>query len=95
MIFRHLKELRLHVSQTADGSRGARTFIQNNYAAMRKANPSLPILIREASFVEARVFGRYDLGQERKISLENLSEEQVGQKLKELAETTPSKSQRV
>ncbi|KAI9341021.1 thioredoxin-like protein [Zopfochytrium polystomum] len=90
----HLKEIRVHLSQTSPGSKGTRDFILKNYAAIRQANPTLPFLVREASAVDARVFGRYAFGQERKVSLENLSEEQVGEKLRELAETTPSKSER-
>ncbi|KAJ3408846.1 hypothetical protein HDV05_004737, partial [Chytridiales sp. JEL 0842] len=69
-------------------------FILNQYPALKKANPDLPILVREAQSVEARVFGRYAFGQERKIALENLDEAGVASKLKELAETAPSKAQR-
>ncbi|KAI8614111.1 NADH:ubiquinone oxidoreductase 11 kDa subunit [Chytriomyces sp. MP71] len=88
-----LKELRIHVSQTAAGSKGARDFVLNHYAAIKAANPSLPILVREATNVEARVFGRYAQGVERKIVLENLDEASVAKKIREIAETAPSKAQ--
>ncbi|KAJ3194188.1 ndufa2, NADH:ubiquinone oxidoreductase 10.5kD subunit [Irineochytrium annulatum] len=68
-------------------------FIKNHFSEMRKQNPTLPILVREAASVEARVFGRYDFGQERKISLQNLDESGVAKALQELAETSPSKAQ--
>ncbi|KAJ3322679.1 ndufa2, NADH:ubiquinone oxidoreductase 10.5kD subunit [Blyttiomyces sp. JEL0837] len=90
----NLKEVRIHLSQTAPGSKGARDFIANQYLALKKANPELPILVREANWVEARVFGRYAFGQERKISLDQLDENQVAEQLKQLAETSPSSSQR-
>ncbi|KAJ3101398.1 hypothetical protein HDU97_001385 [Phlyctochytrium planicorne] len=86
----HLKELRIHLSQTNPGSNGTRNFILKQYPELRKANPNLPILIREANFVEARAFGRYEFGQERKVILENLDEAEVAKKLQELAETKPS-----
>jgi NADH dehydrogenase (ubiquinone) 1 alpha subcomplex subunit 2 len=37
----------------------ARNFIKNNYAALKEANPNLPILVREAQSVEARIFAQY------------------------------------
>ncbi|KAI9100519.1 thioredoxin-like protein [Phlyctochytrium arcticum] len=92
-VSKSLKELRVHVCQTSAGSKGARDFIQKQYPALKAANPTLPILIRETSGIEARVFGRYDLGQERKVSLENLSETDVADRIKQLAETRPSSSQ--
>ncbi|RUS18025.1 hypothetical protein BC937DRAFT_89214, partial [Endogone sp. FLAS-F59071] len=36
-----------------------RQFITENYTAIKQANPNLPILIREASGIEARAFARY------------------------------------
>jgi hypothetical protein len=34
-------------------------FVLNNYVAIKKANPTLPILVREAEGVEARAFARF------------------------------------
>jgi hypothetical protein len=36
-----------------------RDFIMSNYQELKKANPTFPILIREASGVEARLIARY------------------------------------
>ncbi|KNE56357.1 hypothetical protein AMAG_02177 [Allomyces macrogynus ATCC 38327] len=79
-----IKELRIHLSQSAPGSAGLRSFIAKSYPAMKQANPSLPILIREAQNVEARAFARYDFGVERKISLENVAENEIAAKILEL-----------
>ncbi|KAJ3277991.1 ndufa2, NADH:ubiquinone oxidoreductase 10.5kD subunit, partial [Borealophlyctis nickersoniae] len=56
---KNLKELRIHLCQTSPGSKGTREFITKHYPAIKRDNPHLPILVREASGVEARVFGRY------------------------------------
>eukprot|EP00842_Homolaphlyctis_polyrhiza_P005938 jgi/Hompol1/6345/HPOL_000884-RA len=86
----NVRELRIHLSQTAPGSKGLRDYIVKHYPLLKQANPSLPILIREAPNVEARAFARYAFGVERKVSLENLSESDIDTRLKALAETRPS-----
>ncbi|KAJ3223933.1 hypothetical protein HDU81_008826 [Chytriomyces hyalinus] len=88
-----LKELRIHSSPTSPGSKGVRDFVVTQYSALKQANPSLPILVREAQNVQARVFGRYANGVERKIILENLDESAVAGKIRALGETAPSASQ--
>ncbi|KAI8085946.1 thioredoxin-like protein [Gilbertella persicaria] len=72
-----LKELRLHFCQTSPASSGVRDFIAKNYVDIKKVNPELPILIREASGVEARAFARFDKGIERKVSLQNASAQDI------------------
>ncbi|CAJ0833245.1 14589_t:CDS:2 [Entrophospora sp. SA101] len=79
-----LKELRIHFCQTSPSSKGVREFITNNYLSLKEANPKFPILIREASGIEARFFARYDFGEEKKIALNNLSARDVESKLEEL-----------
>ncbi|KAI8817035.1 thioredoxin-like protein [Fimicolochytrium jonesii] len=91
---KNLKELRIHLCQTSPGSKGTREFILSEYAAIKDANPHFPILVREAAGVEARVFGRYAYGLERKISLENLSKDDVAGKIAQLAESRPSSAER-
>ncbi|CAG8716734.1 16246_t:CDS:2, partial [Acaulospora colombiana] len=59
-------------------------FIANNYSSIKSANPHFPILVREASGVEARFFARYDFGKEKKVVLNNLSAKEVESKLEEL-----------
>ena len=34
-------------------------FVSKNYATIKQANPELPILVREASGIEARAFARF------------------------------------
>lgn len=34
-------------------------FVAKNYVNMKQANPELPILVREASGIEARAFARF------------------------------------
>lgn len=36
-----------------------RQFVASNYAAVKAANPNLPILVREAKGAEARIFARF------------------------------------
>ncbi|CAG8787440.1 12548_t:CDS:2, partial [Cetraspora pellucida] len=59
-------------------------YIAKNYKSLKAANPHFPILIREASGVEARLFARYDFGKETKVVLDNLSAEDIESKLKDL-----------
>ncbi|KAK6355376.1 hypothetical protein TWF696_004485 [Orbilia brochopaga] len=58
---KQLKELRFHLCQTGAASTPLRSFITKSYPAMKKSNPDIPILIREAQGVPPRVFARYGL----------------------------------
>ncbi|CDH57787.1 nadh alpha subunit 2 [Lichtheimia corymbifera JMRC:FSU:9682] len=79
-----LKELRVHFCQTSPASSGLREFIAQNYTAIKQANPELPILVREATGAEARVFARFDKGIERKAILQNASSQDVTKALEQL-----------
>ncbi|KAJ2157836.1 hypothetical protein GGF46_004230 [Coemansia sp. RSA 552] len=79
-----LKELRIHFSQDAPASRGLRDFIVSSYPALKKDNPTLPILIRTASGVESRIIARFEQGRERKIVVDDMGPDAVAQKLKDL-----------
>eukprot|EP01137_Pigoraptor_chileana_P023289 Opistho-2@89331 len=68
-----LRELRIHLCNTSDASKGVREFIERQYVGLKKANPSLPILVRECADVEPRLYARFDYGQETKVSLSNLT----------------------
>ncbi|TPX39176.1 hypothetical protein SeMB42_g06426 [Synchytrium endobioticum] len=85
---RALKELRIHLCQTSPGSQGVREYIAKNYLKMKSENPLLPVLIREVGGIQARVFGRYGMGAEKKIILDGLSEDQVAGKIQELLSTS-------
>ncbi|KAI8976958.1 thioredoxin-like protein [Pilobolus umbonatus] len=79
-----LKELRLHFCQTSPSSSGLRDFVAKNYVQLKQANPELPILVREASGVEARAFARFDKGLERKVILQNKSATEIEKTLEQL-----------
>ncbi|KAJ2375240.1 hypothetical protein H4S02_008288 [Coemansia sp. RSA 2611] len=79
-----LKELRVHFSQNSPASTGLRDFIVKAYPGLKKSNPGLPILIREASGVESRIIARFEQGRERKIVVDSLSASDVEQKFNAL-----------
>jgi NADH dehydrogenase (ubiquinone) 1 alpha subcomplex subunit 2 len=72
-----LRELRFLFCQTAEHSAAVRSFITRAYPTMKKHNPEIPILVREAAGTLPRVFARYDLGRESSASLEGLSDQQI------------------
>ncbi|KAL7618789.1 NADH dehydrogenase [ubiquinone] 1 alpha subcomplex subunit 2 [Lactuca sativa] len=82
---KNLKELRVLFCQTSPGSSSARAFVEKNYKELKKANPKLPILIRECSGTEPQLWARYDMGVERGIRLEGMSEDQISKALQDLA----------
>ncbi|KAM0750206.1 NADH dehydrogenase, alpha subcomplex, subunit 2 [Meredithblackwellia eburnea MCA 4105] len=65
-----LKELRIFGCQSSQASAGVRAFIKQSYPAVKKANPDLPILIRESIGTPARAFARFDRGVERAVMLD-------------------------
>ena len=46
-----------------------RSFLTKSYPTMKKHNPYTPILLREASGTEPKVFARFEFGKEKSISL--------------------------
>ncbi|KJA21772.1 hypothetical protein HYPSUDRAFT_139971 [Hypholoma sublateritium FD-334 SS-4] len=80
-----LREIRILCSQTGPASAGTRAFIVSKYPVIKKHNPDLPVMIREATGTPARVFARFELGVEKHVELDGLSvsevEKQVGQLL--------------
>jgi len=53
---------------------------------VKQANPKFPILIRECSGVQPRMWARYEYGRETSVVLENLSGQQVMDTLRSLAQ---------
>ncbi|PWA24622.1 NADH dehydrogenase [ubiquinone] 1 alpha subcomplex subunit 2 [Gambusia affinis] len=84
---KNLREIRLHLCQSSAASQGARNFVEQNYVALKKANPDLPILIRECSGVQARLWARYDFGKEKSVSVDDMSADQVATALEILAQS--------
>ncbi|CAK1600299.1 unnamed protein product [Parnassius mnemosyne] len=80
-----LKELRIHLCQTGKQSAGVRDFIQKSYVNIKKENPNFPILIRECSGIQPRIWARYEKGVERSTPLTNMTAEDVLNTIKQLA----------
>lgn len=72
-----LREIRIHLCQRSPGSQGVRDFIEKRYVELKKANPDLPILICKCSDVQPKLWARYAFGQEKNVSLNNFSADQV------------------
>ncbi|XP_061607489.1 NADH dehydrogenase [ubiquinone] 1 alpha subcomplex subunit 2 [Phyllopteryx taeniolatus] len=86
---KNLREIRIHVCQTSAASKGTRDFVEQHYVDLKRANADFPILVRECSGVEARLWARYDFGKERSVSLDNKSADQVAQSLQTLVRSAP------
>ncbi|WFC94470.1 hypothetical protein MBRA1_001100 [Malassezia brasiliensis] len=78
-----VKEIRLHLSPVGSGSAGARKFLQNNYQLIKKNNPNLPFLVREAKDTPARLFLRLERGAERSAEIDSLEPNAIEKKIKE------------
>ncbi|XP_077250125.1 NADH-ubiquinone oxidoreductase B8 subunit [Tasmannia lanceolata] len=81
---RNLKELRFLYCQTSPASAQTREYVHRNYKELKTMNPTFPILIRECSGVEPQLWARYDMGAERYVRLDGLTEAQISKKLEEL-----------
>ncbi|GAB1869070.1 NADH dehydrogenase [ubiquinone] 1 alpha subcomplex subunit 2 [Camponotus japonicus] len=82
---KHLKELRILLCQTSKSSQGVRDFIEQQYVPLKRNNPKFPVLIRECSDIEPKLYARYEYGVERCMPLSNLKSEEILGKVKELA----------
>ncbi len=80
-----VRELRIHLCQKSASSNGVRNFIEKNYVDLKKLNPKTPILIRECSNIEPKLWARYEFGQENNLSLSNMNESQVLSAVEKLA----------
>ncbi|XP_065575400.1 NADH dehydrogenase [ubiquinone] 1 alpha subcomplex subunit 2-like [Artemia franciscana] len=72
-----VKEVRIHLCQKSEASKGVRDFVEKYYVDLKKANPNFPILIRECSGVLPKLYARYEYGREENTPLSNLSAERV------------------
>ncbi|XP_068187900.1 NADH dehydrogenase [ubiquinone] 1 alpha subcomplex subunit 2 [Antennarius striatus] len=86
---KNLREIRIHLCQTSAASKGTRDFVEQHYVNMKKSNPDFPILIRECSGVQARVWARYEFGKESSLSVDNMSADQVANALQTLVHSKP------
>ncbi|KAG6336219.1 hypothetical protein ID866_2870 [Astraeus odoratus] len=79
-----LREIRILLCQTGQASAGTRQFVLSNYPVIKKHNPDLLVLIREANGTPARVFARFERGVEKHVELDNLSSGEVASKVAQL-----------
>ncbi|XP_062867387.1 NADH dehydrogenase [ubiquinone] 1 alpha subcomplex subunit 2 [Trichomycterus rosablanca] len=86
---KNLREIRLHFCQNQPSSQGVRDFVRDHYVTLKKANPEFPILIRECSGVQPRLWTRYAFGKEQKVALDNMTAEQVAKALENAANMKP------
>ncbi|XP_038565331.1 NADH dehydrogenase [ubiquinone] 1 alpha subcomplex subunit 2 [Micropterus salmoides] len=86
---KNLREIRVHLCQTSGASKGARDFVEQHYVSLKKSNPDFPILIRECSGVQARIWARYGFGKENSVLVDNMSADQVAKALQTLVQSKP------
>ncbi|EHY57498.1 hypothetical protein ABEF95_012692 [Exophiala dermatitidis] len=79
-----LRELRFHLCGSSQASEAARSFLKRAYPTMKHHNPNTPILIREATGVEPKVWARYGYGKEKSESLSGLSDKEIENRVTEL-----------
>ncbi|TDL20516.1 NADH dehydrogenase alpha subcomplex subunit 2 [Rickenella mellea] len=79
-----VREIRFLCCQSGQASAGVRQFILAAYPTIKKNNPDLPILIREAAGTPARAFARFELGVEKHVELDGLTQKDVEQKVSQL-----------
>ncbi|XP_064092396.1 NADH dehydrogenase [ubiquinone] 1 alpha subcomplex subunit 2-like [Macrobrachium nipponense] len=79
-----LRELRIHLCQRSAASQGVREFIEQSYVSLKQANPKSPILIRECSGVQPKIWARYDMGQETCVSVAGQSASEVASAVEKL-----------
>uniref|UniRef100_A0A7E4ZSI2 NADH dehydrogenase [ubiquinone] 1 alpha subcomplex subunit 2 n=1 Tax=Panagrellus redivivus TaxID=6233 RepID=A0A7E4ZSI2_PANRE len=84
-----LKELRIHLCQKSSASAGVRSFIENDYVQLKKANLDFPILVREAAGITPKIWARYSHGIEQSVPIENAPREKVLEVVKQLASQQP------
>ncbi|KAK7097526.1 NADH dehydrogenase [ubiquinone] 1 alpha subcomplex subunit 2-like [Littorina saxatilis] len=82
---KHLRELRIHLCQTSPASKGVRDFIEKHYVEMKKHNPKFPILVRECSEIQPKVYARFEFGKETSLPLSNMDSQQVLRAVESLA----------
>ncbi|KAF1808810.1 NADH dehydrogenase, alpha subcomplex, subunit 2 [Eremomyces bilateralis CBS 781.70] len=83
-----LKELRFHLCQTSEASAAARSFLVRSYPTMKKHNPHTPIMIREASGVEPKVWARYEFGKEKVVPLNGMDDKTIEKTITELVKAS-------
>lgn len=65
MLKEPLHTIGVHISRHTNANDALSSFLTRAYPTMKKNNPYIPIMIREASGTEPRVFARYEFGREK------------------------------
>uniref|UniRef100_A0A663N331 NADH dehydrogenase [ubiquinone] 1 alpha subcomplex subunit 2 n=2 Tax=Neoaves TaxID=3078114 RepID=A0A663N331_ATHCN len=66
---------------------GGEDFIEQHYVTLKKANPDFPILIRECSGVQPKLWARYEFGKEKSVPLNNLTVDEVAKALENIVKS--------
>ncbi|KAF2130991.1 NADH dehydrogenase, alpha subcomplex, subunit 2 [Dothidotthia symphoricarpi CBS 119687] len=82
-----LKELRFLFCQSSEHSAATRNFLSSTYPTMKQQNPNTPILIREASGIEPKVYARFDFGKEKSLSLKGMDNKSIESEVTRLAQS--------
>ncbi|XP_017470899.1 PREDICTED: NADH dehydrogenase [ubiquinone] 1 alpha subcomplex subunit 2 [Rhagoletis zephyria] len=64
-----------------------REFVEKFYPSLKKNNPDLPILIRECSGIQPRLWARFALGKETSVPLTNQSAPEIQKQLEAVTKT--------
>lgn len=78
-----LKEVRIHLCPTTSTSNATRQFIDKYYMNIKQNNPDLPILIRECTGIEPRIWFRFEFGRETNAQLTNMNSDQIAELFKD------------
>ncbi|KAI5464063.1 thioredoxin-like protein [Mariannaea sp. PMI_226] len=81
-----LREVRFLFCQSSEQSAAVRSFITRAYPTMKRNNPNIPILIREAAGTQPRVFARYERGTEKSQPLDGLTDKQIEETVSNLVQ---------
>lgn len=79
-----IQELRFSFCQSSATSSTLKSFVQTNYTGLKAANPTLPILVREAKNAQPKITARYNFGVEQTVAASNLSQQDLEKSLEEL-----------
>lgn len=82
-----LREIRIHLCPRS--SNNVRQFIDKYYLGLKQDNPNLPILVRECTGIEPKIWFRFEFGRETNASLNNLDADSIAGLLKNLDSRPP------
>jgi NADH dehydrogenase (ubiquinone) 1 alpha subcomplex subunit 2 len=85
---RHIREVRLLLCK-GPASEGAKQFVVDKYADIKKANPLLPFLVREVRGITPTLTARFDHGAEKVVAIAGLKSADVAKKLSDLGVSAP------